>query len=149
MYYIKVPEGKERKIASDYPYAFLPSYTYIKPLNPEKTEFGIERRLIVPGYIFTIRNERTAEHVPGGEWRIIEALSDPNPSFMNEEGQIVSGPLAEYNHLVTDIKDDNVRIQASLLEQDRIYGIRVRKAAEVPVSPTAEEPAPQTPDTDN
>lgn len=148
MYCIKVPEGRERKIASDYPYAFLPSYTCLKPLNPEKTEFGTERRLIVPGYIFTIRNERTAEHVPEKEWKIIEALSDPEPSYIDDQGKIVSGPLAKCNHLVTDVKDDNVRIQANLLEQDRIYWIRVRKAAEEAVPPKAEEPSLQTPDTE-
>ncbi len=148
MYCIKVPEGQERKELIKYSGAFLPSYISVD--SDSTSIYGSRgiRRFIVPGYIFSIHKEGKAVTVPEKEWKIIEALSDSRPSFINEEDKIVFGPLACLNDLIKSKEGDRIQIQANLLEQDHIYWIRVRKAAEEAVPPKAEEPAPQAPDTE-
>lgn len=138
MYCIKVTEGRERIEIRKYSSAFLPSC-----VTAESQKSGIRavRRFVVPGYIFTIRRESKAISVPESEWRVIEALSDSHPSFMDDNGSIVSGPLAGFGELVTERGEGRVRIQASLLGEKRAYWIRVHSAAEQPASPQENNPS--------
>ena len=128
MYCIKVTEGRERIEIRKYSSAFLPSCVSAGSQSGARNI----RMSIVPGYIFTIRKESKAIPVPADEWQVIEALSDSHPSYIDENGAIISGPLAALNALVTSVKEDRVKIQASLLGEKRTYWIPVRSAAEEP-----------------
>lgn len=143
MYCIKVPEGQERKELRKYSGAFLPSYLSVD--SDSTSIYGSRgiRRFIVPGYIFSIHKEGKAVTVPEKEWKIIEALSDSRPSFINEEDKIVFGPLACLNDLITSKDSNRIQIQANLLGEERIYWIQVRNAGEEKESP----PESKQPDT--
>lgn len=136
MYCIKVTEGRERIEIRKYSSAFLPSC-----VTAESQKAGARpvRRFVVPGYIFTIRKESKAILVPPEEWRVIEALADSHPSFIDEEGNIVSGPLAALADCIAAAKDDRVKVQAVLLGEKRAYWIPVRSAAELSAPPPEEE----------
>ena len=138
MYCIKVTEGRERIEIRKYSSAFLPSCVIAEP---QKSGIRAVRRFVVPGYIFTIRKESKAVPVPEAEWRIIEALSDSHPSFMDENSRIVAGPLAGLEELVTGREDGRIRIQTSLLGEMRSYWIQVHSAAEQPASLPENPPA--------
>ena len=130
MYCIKVPEGQERQELRKYSSAFLPSYDSVDSnITSIYGSRGI-RRYVVPGYIFSINKEGKAVIVPEKEWQIIDALSDPHPSFINEEGKIISGPLVVLNDLIKSTEDNKIQIQASLLGITRTYWIRVQSAEE-------------------
>jgi len=130
MYCIKVPEDQERSELFKYSGAFLPSYDSVDSRSTAMYGSRGVRRFVVPGYIFSINKEGRAVAVPEKEWQIIEALSDPHPSFINEEGKIIYGPLAGLNDLIKSTEDYKVQIQASLLGATRTYWIRVRSAEE-------------------
>ena len=143
IYCIKVPEGQDRKELRKYSGAFLPSYVAIDPNSTSKYESRGIRKFIIPGYIFSIHKEGKAVTVPEKKWKIIEALSDSHPSFINEEGKIIFGPLACLNDLIKSAEDNRIQIQASLLGEERIYWIQVRNAGEEKESP----PESKQPDT--
>ena len=135
MYCIKVPEGQERKELIKYSGAFLPSYLAVD--SDSTSIYGSRgiRKFIIPGYIFSILKEGKAVIVPEKEWKIIEALSDPHPSFIDEEGKIVYGPLTGLNNLIKSTEDNRIQIQANLLGEERIYWIQVRNAGEEKETP--------------
>lgn len=143
MYCIKVPVGQERKELIKYSGAFLPSYISVD--SDSTSIYGSRgiRRFIVPGYIFSIHKEGKAVTVPEKEWKIIEALSDSRPSFINEEDKIVFGPLACLNDLIKSKEGDRIQIQANLLGEERTYWIQVRNAGEEKETP----PENKQPDT--
>lgn len=143
MYCIKVPEGQERKELRKYSGAFLPSYLSVDSNSTSIYGSRGIRRFIVPGYIFSIHKEGKAVTVPEKEWKIIEALSDSRPSFINEEGKIVFGPLACLNDLIKSKEGNRIQIQANLLSEERTYWIQVRNAGEEKES-TTENKQPDT-----
>ena len=123
MYCIRVAVGKERLLAGTYNSAFIPSYISVKGYRGRS-----ERRHVVPGYIFTIQKENKAILVPEEEWHIIEALSDIQPSFVDDMGKIVSGPLLGLDHLVVSTTKSKIQIQADLLGERRTYWIKVKNS---------------------
>jgi len=143
MYCIKVPEGQERKELRKYSGAFLPSYLSVDSNSTSTYGSRGIRRFIVPGYIFSINQEGKAVTVPEKEWQVIEALSDSRPSFINEDGKIVFGPLACLNNLIKSTEDNRIQIRASLLGEERTYWIQVRDAGEEKES-TTENKQPDT-----
>jgi len=145
MYCIKVPVGQERKELRKYSGAFLPSYLSVDSNSTSIYGSRGIRRYIVPGYIFSINQEGKAVTVPEKEWQVIEALSDSRPSFINEDGKIVFGPLACLNDLIKSTEENRVQIQASLLGEERTYWIQVRRAGEEKEPlPESKEPAMET-----
>ena len=102
MYCIRVKVGQERLLVGMYSSAFIPSY-----ISAEAHPYKGERKLVVPGYIFTIQKESKAILVPEEEWRIIEALSDTQPSFVDDMGKILSGPLLGLDDLVISTRKSN------------------------------------------
>ena len=133
MYCTKVPEGRERIEIRKYSSAFLPSF-----ISAEAQAGCREtRRFIVPGYIFSIRKEGNAVQVPENEWRIIETLSDPHPSVINEQDEIISGPLTGICDLIRKTEKNRVQIRASLLGEERTYWVRVRRTERPPENKTA------------
>ena len=143
MYCIKVPVGQERKELIKYSGAFLPSYISVDSDSTSIYKSRDKRRYIVPGYIFSINKEGKAVTVPEKEWQVIEALSDPHPSFIDEEGKIVYGPLTGLNDLIKSTEDNRIQIQANLLGEERTYWIQVRNAGEEKES-TTENKQPDT-----
>lgn len=127
MYSIKVKEGRERVEVRYYSSAFVP--TYVQAPQAGAPSKGI-RRMIVPGYLFSIRKEKNADPVPEEEWRIIEALSDAHPTFVDEEGKIVSGPLAGIEEYVVRTEEDRAEIRATLMGRERKYCLALHRRAE-------------------
>lgn len=144
MYCIKVPEGQERQELRKYSGAFLPSYLSVDSNSTSIYGSRGVRRFVVPGYIFSINKDHKAVTVPEKEWKIIEALSDSRPSFINEEDKIVFGPLACLNDRIKSKEGDRIQIQANLLGLTRTYWIQVRRAGEEEPLPESKEPAMET-----
>ena len=130
MYSIRVAEGRERVEVRKYSSAFVPSYIPAPQPDASEPVPGGTRKLIVPGYVFTLRAERQAVPVPEDECRIIDALSSSRPSVIDDTGKIVSGPLAGLEDAVAGVETDRVLIRVRLLGKTREYWIRVRHEAE-------------------
>ena len=84
MYAVKVEFGKERIRVRHYRDGFLPYY-----ISCAESDVG-KRKLVVPGYVFTMTKVNGAEKVPDPDWAVIEAISDKQPSY----GQCRKSPLA-------------------------------------------------------
>ncbi len=141
MYSLKVIEGTERIEVRKWGSAFVP--TYIPA--PSEAEPGNVRKLVVPGYIFTLQMVRLANPVPPEEWQIIEALSDSHPTVVDDDGQIISGPLMGLEDIIVRIEGDAAEIRVNLLGKGRSYRIRVQHPSpEVESAPEAPQPAGNT-----
>ncbi len=123
--------------------SFVPTYLPA----PSASESGRERKIILPGYIFTLQNHRLGSQVPPEEWQIIEALSDSRPTVINSDGKIISGPFIGLENIFTSIEEDAADIRVSLLESTRYYRIRIRHGeAEDKSSPVEMQPGETAPD---
>ncbi len=143
MYCLKVREGAEKYEVRRISSAFVPTYLPA----PSASESSKERKIIIPGYIFTLQNHRLGSQVPPEEWQIIEALSDSRPTVINGDGKIISGPFMGLENIFTSIEEDAADIRVSLLESTRYYRIRIRHGeAEDESSPDETQPGETAPD---
>lgn len=130
MYAVKTEPGKERIRVRSIGSGFLPSYT------PAEHPPGTGRRLIVPGYIFTLVKTAGALQVPADEWEIIEALSNPRRSTIGPNGKILSGPLSGLDNLIlrTNKESGTLLLRANLLGETNEYQIRCEISEKEPDS---------------
>ena len=152
MYCVKVEPGKERIRVRHFTAGFLPSYM---PAKDPDVPFALTnadsapvpdarkkvRKLIVPGYVFSLQYTPGAKPVDEGEWRIIEALSDSHVSTYDfENGTFVEGPLVGMDPYVVHAGNDFVQIRTMLLGEERDYWVTAaRPAAPAPLSADPEE----------
>jgi hypothetical protein len=120
MYCVKTETGKERIRVRSVSSGFLPSYVFANSGSGA-------RRLVVPGYIFSLTRLPRSVQVPEDEWKIIDALSDPHPSRIGPDGKVVSGPLAGLGSCITAVKEDRIQITATLLGEVRVYWIAAER----------------------
>lgn len=139
MYCLKVREGTERIEVRRTGSAFVPTYLPA----PSDSEPANSRKLIVPGYVFTLQALRLASPVPPEEWRIIEALSNSAPSFADDDGKIIFGPLTGLDDIIVSMEDDAVTIRAVLLGKARTFRIGIRRGAPESNPAPAEDKAPE------
>lgn len=98
-----------------------------------------KRLLVVPGYVFSMKNEWGAEKVPDAEWKVIEAISDSHTSTLDvKEKKITDGPLKGLLILRINPSLRSVCIRAKLLGVTRDYWLAVRFASSTS-SPSTEE----------
>lgn len=140
MFAIKTDPGSERRMAKIYTNGFLPSYS---PAPTEETKGKKIKKLIVPGYVFVLEKIRGAERVMDEEWRIIEALSDSNISTIDQDGQVVAGPLMGLNEIVAKVEGCRASVHTCLLGKWRWYEIEVLRTisgpADTPYAAAEEE----------
>ena len=117
MYAVKVEQGRERFEVRRISSGFLPSYR----VYSGSSDGASVRWPVIPGYVFSLVMVKNAIIVSEEEWEIIDRLSDSRPSIIDEEGKIVSGPLAGLSHLVVKSGRNFVQIQANLLGEERTY----------------------------
>ena len=88
MYCLRVGPGTEKKQARRIANGFLPMYHSVD-------EYGRDgKQPVVPGYVFTTQYVPGTVRVPEDEWKMIEALSNPQPSVLDHANRSVSeGPL--------------------------------------------------------
>ena len=123
MYAIQVPAGQERIAVRKYSNGFIPSY-----ISADEASMG-KRLLVVPGYVFTMKNVVGAKKVPDNDWAVIEAISSPQPSTLDvKTGKLVSGPLKNLLILQINPALKSVLIRARLLDTTRDYWLPVRFA---------------------
>ena len=123
MYAIQVPAGRERIAVRKYSNGFIPSY-----ISADEASMG-KRLLVVPGYVFTMKNVVGAKKVPDNDWAVIEAISSPQPSTLDvKTGKLVSGPLKDLLILQINPALKSVLIRARLLDITRDYWLPVRFA---------------------
>ena len=121
MYAIQVPAGQERIAVRKYSNGFIPSY-----ISADEASMG-KRLLVVPGYVFTMKNVVGAKKVPDNDWAVIEAISSPQPSTLDvKTGKLVSGPLKDLLILQINPALKSVLIRARLLDITRDYWLPVR-----------------------
>ena len=64
----------------------------------------IGKHLVVPGYVFTPNYVPGTVQVPEGEWKIIDALSDPQPSVLDHANRLITeGPLQAIQGEITEL----------------------------------------------
>ncbi len=121
MYAVKIESGKERIRVRSYNNGFLPSY-----VSAAEESMG-KRMYVVPGYVFTMTRVGGAEKIPDSDWKIIEAISDKNPSTLDvNTGKIIDGPLKDLLILRVNPALKAVLIRARLLGVTRDYWLAVR-----------------------
>ena len=121
MYAVKVENGMEKIRARRYAAGTAPLYT-----SAAEESMG-KKMLVVPGYIFTSTKMIGAEKVQDSEWRVIEALSDKNPSTLDiSSGKIIDGPLKGLLILNINPMVKAVLVRARLLGVTRDYWLAVR-----------------------
>ena len=121
MYAVKVEPGRERIAVRRFTSGFLPSY---KPADISRG-----KKLVIPGYVFTLSPERNAIRVPETEWTVIEAITDSHESvFDPETGKITDGPLKDLGVVKTDEQNSAVMIRPMLLGVSREYWLNVKMA---------------------
>ena len=116
MYAVKVVQGWERAEVRHISSGFLPTYR-VKTDSADRSV----RRLVVPGYVFTLVRVRNAVQVPDGEWEVIDRLSDSADSAMDQDGKFVSGPLVGLEQYVIWRGPDFVELSVNLLGETRRY----------------------------
>ncbi len=142
MYCIKVTPGTERIRVRSISSGFLPSYA---PAADPDAPFAFSdadgafvassgkniRKLVVPGYVFSLQRSPRAKQVDPEEWKIIDALSDSRTSVFDSSGlKFTEGPLMGLENLVVQVGSDHVQIKAVLLEAERTYYVPVTIAPE-------------------
>ena len=85
-----------------------------------------EKHLVVPGYVFVPQYTPGTVQVPEDEWKIIETISDPQPSIFDHANRtFTEGPLKMVEVNITDVEEDRIRACVKLLGQDRWYWLAV------------------------
>ena len=132
MFCIKVPIGKERAMVRQYSSAFLPTYTPAAKDSTASKIPGRIKKLIIPGYVFTLTKTRDSQSVNNWEWKLIEALSSSSLSTVNNRGQVLSGPLKGMDEYIAsvDLRNSVATIKARLLGEYRTYHVAVALALE-------------------
>ena len=110
MYCINVTPGSERIKVRQVASGFNPKYR-----EAEGKGKISDKRLVVPGYVFTMQFTPGARKVPDAEWKIIEAVSDPHPSTVDQrKRKMVEGPLKSIEDMISVIQADRVKVTAMM-----------------------------------
>lgn len=140
MYCLRVSPGTERKQVRRIANGFLPMYHSMD-------EYGRDgKHLVVPGYVFTTQYVPGTVGVPEDEWKIIEALSDPQPSVLDHANRcITEGPLKAVEGDITEMEAERINVCVKLLGENRICWLVVEpldpETAETYRKPILEEPS--------
>ena len=131
MYCINVTPGSERIKVRQVASGFNPKYR-----EAEGKGKISDKRLVVPGYVFTMQFTPGARKVPDAEWKIIEAVSDPHPSTVDQrKRKVVEGPLKSIEDMISVIQADRVKVTAMILGEERSYWLPVDKLEDEASSP--------------
>ena len=131
MYCINVTPGSERIKVRQVASGFNPKYR-----EAEGKGKISDKRLVVPGYVFTMQFTPGARKVPDAEWKIIEAVSDPHPSTVDQrKRKMVEGPLKSIEDMISVIQADRVKVTAMILGEERSYWLPVDKLEDEASSP--------------
>jgi hypothetical protein len=139
MYCVRVSPGTEKKQVSKIADGFLPMYQSVN-------EYGRSGKYpVVPGYVFTQNYVPGTVQVPDDEWKIIEAISDPQPSVLDHANRMITeGPLRVIEGEITDIEAERISVCVRLLGDNRQYWLVVTpfdpETAETYRKPIPEEP---------
>ena len=124
MYCIKVNPGSERIKVRQVASGFNPKYR-----EAEGNGKIADKRLAVPGYVFTMQYTPGAKKVPDEEWKIIEAISDPHLSTVDQRRRkVVEGPLKDIEEYISVIQASRVKVSAMILGEQRTYWLAVDNA---------------------
>ena len=135
MYCIKVTPGSERIKVRQVASGFNPKYR-----EAEANGKISDKRLAVPGYVFTMQFTPGAKKVPEAEWKIVEAVSDPHVSTVDQrKRRVVDGPLKSIEKSISVIQASRVKVSAMILGEERTYWLPVN-SAEDGMSSAEEEP---------
>ena len=133
MYCIKVNPGSERIKVRQVASGFNPKYR-----EAEGNGKVADKQLAVPGYVFTLQYTPGAKKVPDEEWKIIEAVSDPHLSTVDQrKRKVIDGPLKPVEEYIAVIQADRVKVSAMILGEERNYWLPVDNAEDE--VPSAEE----------
>jgi hypothetical protein len=76
--------------------------------------------------------------VPEAEWKIVEAVSDPHISIVDQrERKVVEGPLKSIEETISVIQASRVKVSAMILGEERTYWLPVSSTEDG--TPSAEE----------
>ena len=133
MYCIKVTPGSERIKVRQVASGFNPKYR-----EAEANGKISDKRLAVPGYVFTMQFTPGARKVPEAEWKIVEAVSDPHISIVDQrERKVVEGPLKSIEETISVIQASRVKVSAMILGEERTYWLPVNSTEDE--TPSVEE----------
>ena len=120
MYCLRVGPGTEKKQARKIANGFLPMYHSVD-------EYGRDgKQPVVPGYVFTTQYVPGTVRVPEDEWKMIEALSNPQPSVLDHANRSFSeGPLKAVEGDITEIEAERINVCVKLLGENRMYWLAV------------------------
>lgn len=120
MYCLRVGPGTEKKQARRIANGFLPMYHSVD-------EYGRDgKQPVVPGYVFTTQYVPGTVQVPEDEWKMIEALSNPQPSVLDHANRSFSeGPLKAVEGDITEIEAERINVCVKLLGENRMYWLAV------------------------
>jgi len=140
VYCLRVSPGTEKRQVGKTSEGFLPMYNSMN----EKGRIG--KHLVVPGYVFTPNYVPGTVQVPEDEWKIIDALSDPQPSVLDHANRLITeGPLQAIQGEITELEAERINVCVRLLGENRQYWLVVtpldQETADTYRKPVAEEPA--------
>lgn len=133
MYCIKVTPGSERIKVRQVASGFNPKYR-----EAEANGKITDKRLAVPGYVFTMQFTPGARKVPEAEWKIVEAVSDSHVTTVDQrKRKVVDGPLKLIEKSISVIQASRVKVSAMILGEERTYWLPVSSTEDG--MPSAEE----------
>ena len=142
MYCVRVAPGTEKRQVNRITEGFLPMYRTVN-------EYGRHgQHPVVPGYVFTPNYAPGMVQVPENEWKLIEAISDPEPSVLDHANRMITeGPLKAVEADITEIESERINICVRLLGENRPYWLIITPF-DSETADTYRKPIPEEPEND-